>query len=150
VSEGERRNKWWDISKSRYWNRVRKQSNTGPMNLIVRRCLTGARTGPLHIRSCLFTRTSPRYSFAGTLARTAVSNHPPSGILNFVGSKIWNATHGVGQRPLPFRRDGRPPPPPRKSSPLDRIPRDVIFYGIMAANGVVFLMWQFSASQLVS
>lgn len=113
---------------------------------------------PLNTYRFSCTRSTLRYSCSSTLAKAAVfpSALQPSsgaGIYKFVESKVWNATHRdtrIRPRPGQSGSSGPRPQQPRRPPWLDSVPQDLIFYGIMVVNGVVFLMWQIAASQSVS
>ena len=81
--------------------------------------------------------------------------NPTSGVLQmFSPSHSWNATHrgwtSAG------RGSFNAPKPPRFgfwqkiSQRINRIPSDVVFWGIFGINGAVFMLWQVANAQYVS
>ena len=102
-------------------------------------------------------RLSPRPGQLATRAHltAAWQVKPSSAVLQmFSPSRSWNATHRG------WTSGGRgsfnsPRPPPfgfwqKISQRINRIPSNVIFWGIFGINGVVFVLWQVANTQYVS
>ena len=77
----------------------------------------------------------------------------PSAILQmFSPSRTWNATHHGSRGRASFNQ----PRPPRSgfwqqiSQRINKIPSNIIFWGIFGINGAVFLLWQVANAQWVS
>lgn len=68
-------------------------------------------------------------------------------------SRIWSATH---RRVAQWGRARPPTPPPRPNSfwrqiarKINAIPTNIIFWGIFAINGTVFILWNVAITQYV-
>ena len=102
-------------------------------------------------------RLSPRPGQLATRTHltAACRARPSSGILQmFSPSRNWNATHRGSTSGA--RGSFNAPRPPRFgfwqriSQKINRIPSNVIFWGIFGINGAVFALWQVANTQYVS
>ena len=98
------------------------------------------RPGPLATRAHLTAAWQPK---------------PSSGILQiFSPSRSWNATHRGWTSGS--RGSFNAPRPPRFgfwqqiSQRINKIPSNVIFWGIFGINGAIFVLWQVATTQYVS
>ena len=80
---------------------------------------------------------------------------PSSGLLQiFSPSRSWNATHRGWTSGS--RGSFNAPRPPRFgfwqqiSQRINRIPSNLIFWGIFGINGAIFVLWQVASTQFVS
>lgn len=87
----------------------------------------------------------------------AASQHPAPSIVQFLSNRVWQATHRSRSSQVSSRRGGsfRSPPPPRGpwqqfKERIESVPSNVIFWGILVFNGVVFGAWQFAWAKYVS
>ncbi len=90
-----------------------------------------------------------RTTFTHSQAEVATK---PTSILQFVSSNVWKATHRTGGTSF-ASQFGQPPPrgPWQKlRDAFNRIPNNVIFYGILVLNGCIFVAWQYAHAAYVS
>ena len=94
-----------------------------------------------------------------TLSHSVESRPPTSSVLQFLSNKVWQATHRSRISPVAqssrSRNPFRPPRPPRGpwqqfKDRIEAIPSNVIFWGILVLNGLVFAAWRFGWAQYVS
>jgi hypothetical protein len=109
-----------------------------------------ARRNVLQLSSMFSSRSacrSPYIKLASSSSYSAPTS--ASAITRFLKSNTFNATHR-DVRFSPHSRSVRPPPRPQKKHGwLDSQPQSYVFCGIMVINGVVFLAWQWAASERV-
>ena len=106
-------------------------------------------------RTLLSTLRCPVQFGTRTHLTAAWGTKPPSLVLKMLSpSRSWNATHrGWTSR---GRSSFNAPRPPRFrfwqqiSQRINRLPSDLIFWGIFGINGAVFLLWQVANTQWVS
>ena len=98
---------------------------------------------------------SPGQLVTRTHLTAAWQAKPTSGVLQmFSPSRSWNATHRGWNSA--GRGSFNAPKPPRFgfwqqiSQRINRIPSNVIFWGIFGINGAVFILWQVANTQYVS
>lgn len=69
-------------------------------------------------------------------------------VLQFVSSTVWKATHRSQGASSRTRWPSQPPRPPslweRIRGAVNAIPHNVIFWGILAVNGIVYVTWNYA------
>ena len=102
----------------------------------------------LHIRS-LAIRSRALHSTSTPSAQS----HAQSSIVQFLGSRAWRATHRDSPPSSRSRNSWTPPPPQgpwqRFIRWLNSIPSNVILWGVLGVNGVIFVAWQYAKAALV-
>lgn len=113
-----------------------------------------ARTFPLLTLTRL-TRSQTTFALRPLSSPSPVAfQHPAPSIVQFLSNKVWHATHR-SRRLQSSGTGGSYRPPPRGpwqqfKERVDALPSNVIFWGVLVFNGVVFGAWQFAWAKYVS
>lgn len=112
----------------------------------------GTHTPCLHLRTRLQTQFFTSFRQQHTLVTPETVKLPT--LLRFLSNSVVRATHR--SRTLSSSRARNPFQPPPPSGPwrrfiqrIDGLPSNFLFWGILAANGVVFIAWQMATAMYV-
>lgn len=112
----------------------------------------GTHTPCLHLRTRLQTQSFTSFRQQHTSVAPEIGKLPA--LLRFLSTSVVRATHR--SRTLSSSRAHNPFQPPPPSGPwrrfiqrIDGLPSNFFFWGILAANGVVFIAWQMAKAMYV-
>lgn len=117
-----------------------------------------ARNGPHIIPGHSLNTNQVSRSVQALVHRTACTHSQaaaatkPTSILQFISSNVWKATHRTGGTSFAAKFGNPTPRGPwqKLRDAINRIPNNVIFWGIMVLNGCVFVAWQYANAVFVS
>lgn len=149
-------------------NRLQSERDPTIMNVLLRNglaispkllhrdpCRSLSSLWPLPLRTTnLLTLTRRQFPLAFARHSQPHTATPSESVLSFVPNKVWNATHRSRippshGRPNPFNQPPRYGFWQRLRERLDSVPTEVILYGILVLNGLVFGAWQLAWSNWV-